>query len=334
MQKLCRSYLLCGYQALSLTQGLLEILSVAEVPLAQPALAVICPLGTRPIKELRRASLLMMYEQRLHTNAVVASAVIRALTPSDRYAREEVLIRAYMTWLYTGMCSTREAGGMVADLAMLLLKHYHLLAAAQLLMRYGWLAFNLGHTRRLAELAMRVLEQEWENSEENRCGALLLRYFLVPFLGQKVDERQKVVDYQHIRTAFLTDALSLHPSIEVAVVYTLMTSEMNALHFDEAQALYDECYVRLQIQAIAPPDLQGSLMEKQAWLWARWSEYVEELGDKAKALTLEEQAVALYREMVPLLTPTERCTPLEQRFLQKRLARALNNLAYQLNRRG
>src|SRR5260370_30585773 len=181
---------------------------------------------------------------------------------------------------------------------------------------------------------MQALEEEWEASEEKRCGALLLRYFLGPYLGQKIDERQRVADYQHIRSAFLTDALPLHPSIEVAVVYTLMTSEMDMLQFEEAQALYDACSERLQAKAVSHPDLQGSLMEKQAWLWTRWIEYAGELGDKEKALILEEQAVTYYRKMVPLLTPPERCTSLERIFLQKRLARALNNLAYQLNRRG
>ncbi|HYU73347.1 MAG TPA: tetratricopeptide repeat protein [Ktedonobacteraceae bacterium] len=312
----------------------LRELALAPVPLAAPGLKVLYH-DPAPLQELRDASLLAAYRKRVQLLPMVAALIRTRLSAQQKHDVEERLANALLHWLVVSRAlGNREMGMIIAGLAEIYLRHHRLLDAAQFIVRYGWLAFNLGYARRLAELAMQALEQEREALEENRCGALLLRFFLGPYLGQKVDERQKVADYQHIRLAFLTDALPLHPSIEVAVVYTLMTSEMDMLQFEEAQALYDECFARLQAQAMSHPDLQGSLMEKQAWLWARWSEYAEELGDKEKALILEEQAVTYYRKMVPLLTPPERCTSLERISLQKRLARALNNLAYQLNRRG
>ena len=312
----------------------LKELAFAPVPLGALALKALYH-DPAPLQELRDASLLAAYPKRVQLLPMVAAAVRAGLSAQQQHDLEERLDNALLHWLTVSRAlGNREMGMIIAGLTEIYLRHHRLLDAAQFILRYGWLAFNLGYARRLAELAMQALAQEWEASEEQRCGALLLRYFLGPYLGQQIDERQRVADYQHIRSAFLTDALPLHPSIEIAVVYSLMTSEMDMLQFEEAQALYDACSERLQAQAVSHPDLQGSLMEKQAWLWARWSEYAEELGDKEKALILEDQAVTYYRKMVPLLSPPERCTSLEQIFLQKRLARALNNLAYQLNRRG
>lgn len=312
----------------------LKQLSFALVPLGALALKALFH-DPAPLQELRDASLLAAYQKRVQLLPMVAAVVRAGISAQQQRDLEEQMEKPLLHWLAGSRAlGNREMGMIVAGLTEIYLRHLRLLDAAQFVMRHGWLAFNLGYARRLAELAMRALEQEWEESEETRCGALLLRHFLGPYLGEKVDEGQRAADYRHIRSAFLTEALHLHPSIEVAVVYTLMTSEMDLFQFEEAQALYDGCSERLQAQARSDPDLQGSLMEKQAWLWARWSEYAEEQGDKEKALVLEEQAVIYYRKMVPLLTPPERCTSLEQIFLQKRLARALNNLAYQLNRRG
>ncbi len=317
----------------------LRSLALAPVHLGAAALKVLYRDPT-PLQELRDASLLAAYRKRVQLLPMVAAAIRARLSVQQKQDVEERLVNALLSWV-TGSraLDNREMGMIISALAEMYLRRHRLLDAAQFILRYGWLAFNLGHTRKIAQLALACIEEVRQKTggqleQEQHYGAILLSSFLAPFLGQKVDERQKVADYQSVRKAFLTGALSLHPSIEVAVVYTLMTAEMDALHFEAAQTVYDECWLRLQAQAMTDADLQGSLMEKQAWLWARWSEYGEELGEKQKSLALEEQAIAHYRAMVPLLTPTERCTSLERVFLQKRLARALNNLAYQLNRRG
>jgi transcriptional regulator with XRE-family HTH domain len=59
---------------------LLQVLSVTVVPLAKPALAALCPEGTRPLDELRRASLVVAYPHRAQLLPMVASAVLRHLT--------------------------------------------------------------------------------------------------------------------------------------------------------------------------------------------------------------------------------------------------------------
>src|SRR5260221_8803925 len=133
---------------------------------------------------------------------MVASSILRSLTAEQITEGEQLLIEAYTTWLKCGECYDREAGGIVTELAVLLLKHHRLLDTAQLLIRYGWLAFNLGHAQRLARLAADVMDQcDWHMSEDNECGGLLLEYFLSPFLGKPLNVQQRVTDYYRIRDA-------------------------------------------------------------------------------------------------------------------------------------
>jgi tetratricopeptide (TPR) repeat protein/transcriptional regulator with XRE-family HTH domain len=315
---------------------LLEVLSIAAVPLGQPALAVISQVaGTRPMKELRRASLLVAYEHRVHVNAMVAAAVIRHLSPGELVAREEVLIEAYTVWLECGQCYEREAGDIVTELAVLLLKHRRLLEAAQLLIRYGWLSFNLGHALRLARLVADVLDQkDWQKTEENECGGLLLHYYLSPFLGKQLDARQRVEDYHHIHQVVLSGTVVLWPLTEVYLTRLLMVYAMSDHHFEETQGMFDVCSTRLAEALPSNVDLLASLLELHSLLLARQSDFAEEQGDMESAAEYREQAIKHYHECCRLLSTHEQTAPLTGIFLKKRLARSLTNLGYQLDRVG
>ncbi len=314
---------------------MLRILSLAAIPLAKPALSIICRSGPGPYEELRRASLVVASRARTQLLPMVAASVARSLSREQIQEGEHLLIEAYTTWLVSGMVYEREAGGIVAELAMLLFKHHRLLAASQLLIRHGWLAFNLGHAPRLARLATEVLDQlDWYTTEEDECSGLLLSQFLPPFLGKPIDDEKKAAAYQRIREAVLAGKVVLQPPIEVAVTYHLMQCSMNELRFEEAQLLLEACCDRLQSRCESNLDFQVSLLEKRAWLLGRWGEYAEEQGETARAEALQEQAIALNRRIVTLLSTNGGQSPLEKSFLNKRLARALNNLGYHLGRIG
>lgn len=316
-------------------QYVLEILSVAAIPLAKPALEIICRSGPGPYEELRRASLAVASRARTQLLPMVSGAILRSLSDVQVQANERLLIEAYFTWLANGMVYEREAGGVVNELATLLLKHHRLLTASQLLIRYGWLAFNLGYAPRLAHLGANILGSiDWHTTEEQECGGLLLRHFLAPFLGSPTDDEQGAADYQRIRNAMLAEEIRLQPPIEVAVTSHLMMYAMNRLHFEDAQVLLEACCDRLQSSQKSSPDLQASLLEKRALLFRRWSEYAEEQGNMERAEALQEQVINLNRRIIALLSANGRFSPLERSFLNKRLARALNNLGYHLNRIG
>ena len=309
----------------------LQVLSVAAIPLAKPSLEIICRSGPGPYDELRRASLVVASRARTQLLPMVAASVFCSLSAEQVLEGEHLLVEAYMAWLAGGMVYEREAGGIVNELAVLLLKHRRLLDAAQLLIRYGWLAFNLGYTMRLAQLAADILAQgNWHTTEEDECGGLLLHYFLSPFLGKELDITQRVADYRCIREVALTGKIVLQPPIVVSVTHNLMQQALNERRFGEAQTLLDTSCTHLEPFLSTSVDLRASLLEKRAWLFSVWSEHYDEQGDGQTASQLREQAIALYRRCSTLLSTSVGQSLLASRFLKKRHARILNFLGYYL----
>jgi len=313
---------------------LLDLLAVTTIPLGKAALKVLIE---RPglLKELRDASLLVAYPHRVQLLPMVASAVLQQLPPEQVKALEEQLIQALNCWLEEGTITDREAGNLVTELAVLLLKHHRLLDAAQLIIRYGWLSFNLGDASRLAQLAEDVMQQfDWHGTADNECGGVLLHYFLSSFLGKTIDVQQQAADYRYILNTVFVGKVMLQPVVEVNVVHHLMMHAMNELQFGEAQVALEACCERLSPHLSSNIDLQASLLERRAWLCRRQSEYAEEQGEIEQARELREQAIAIYRQSITLLSTNEELPPLKNGFLKKRLARAFNNLGYHLNRIG
>jgi tetratricopeptide (TPR) repeat protein len=335
--------LLANYHLSSEAQEVLQGVSLATVPLAKPALDVLAPQWTRIVRELRRVGLLASYADRVQALPSVAAAVVRTLSSEARKRREEALITAYQAWLGEGSFAAyeNEKGAVITELAVLLLSHLQLLPAAQLLVRYGWLAFNLGHAVRLARLAQDAIEQ-WERqpqehpqNQADECGKWLLQYLLSPYLGQKITRAARAADYQRLLDRIISKTTVVEPQTELFIVRHLMFYEMEQKRYPEAQALVEACERRLAGLIEGDPDLQASLLEKQGYLYTNWCEYAEELGDALLAQTLRERAIAVYRQSNQVLTEAEAdTTPLKSSILKKRLAKSLTNLGYHLNRVG
>jgi len=312
---------------------LLQVLSVTSIPLAKPALEVICARGPYPIKELRRASLLVTYPDRAQLLPMAAAAAIRHLSPQQIHAREETLIQAYSAWLQGEIFHETEKGAVITELATLLLKHQRLLEAAELLIRYGWLSFNLGHAVRLAQLADEVMQCfDWQASEDSMCGGTLLRSYLFPFLGKAINAEEQCAGFQRLLALVAAGTLALQPATDVYITRHLMVYHMNGLRFQEAQDLLDACYRRLAPFLQTDVDVQSSLLEKRALLLGTWSEFAQEQGNKEESRELREQTIACYRECSALLEDSGEALPLLKGVFKKRLARSLNDLGYHLNR--
>ena len=159
-------------------------LSVATIPLGKPALQVLCP-RRHLLKELRDTSLLAAYTNRIQVLPVVAWTVQQQLAPEQRQEVEDLVIQAYTCWLDDGNLKDEEAGQVVTELAVLLLRHHRLLEVAQLVIRYGWMSFKLGYGPRLAHLAREIMEKiDWHQTVEYECAGLALIQMLFPFLRQ------------------------------------------------------------------------------------------------------------------------------------------------------
>ena len=312
----------------------LHILSLAHVPLGKPALQAICP---RPafLKELRDASLLMSYSNRIQLLPMVASTVQQQLTSYQKNTMEEQLITALTKWVDEGSIYESEQGTTITELALLLLKHQRLLEAAQLLTCYGWMSFNLGHASRLAQY-LSVMRQDcnWQATTENTIGDLLLNYVLSPYLGKAIDREKRGADHRFIYDAIVTEKVAVWPGVDIAITHELMLYELNRLCFEKAQSLLKDCQARLLSVLPIRWDLHVSLLEKQAWVYTRMCEYHEELKEIQKAKEKREQIISLYKQCITFLSAHETSASLDNTTFKRHLARDLNDLGYHLNRIG
>lgn len=311
-------------------QWLLDVVSCSPIPLSQPALLAICgEIGTRPLRELRRASLLVSYEQRVHVNALVASATLRQLERKTRRERETTLVAAYQAWLDAGTCEQHEAGSIVYHLIRLLLLHHRLLDAAQYALRYGWLAFNLGYSRQLADLAMECLSQnDQPTTGEMLCGQLLLETFFAPLQGQSVDGEQIVQAYRQVQETAHAQEVKLWPLTHIYIMRLLVVFAISRHAFEEAQALFETTVQRVT-HSLLEPEVQAALCEVQALFLARQADNATSCE---QADGLRCRAIELYRQGCDLLVHVSQVSPLADIFRKKRLARLLTNLGYQYDR--
>ena len=193
---------------------LLEVLALSPVPLGQPALVSLCQAaGTHPLKELRRASLLVAYEQRVHVNALVSSAVIRQFVPQERREREKALIEAYQVWLDSGQCDEHEAETVVYELARFVVAAPRLLAAAHICCATGgWLFILATPVASPRWLWLPSNRMKWVRTDENMYGQAILQHFLAPFLGRPIEQEQVECDYRHIQDAMRQGTIVLSPA--------------------------------------------------------------------------------------------------------------------------
>ena len=312
----------------------LTLLAVSTIPLGKPALQVLCD-RPRPLKELRDASLLVAYPSRVQLLPMVSSAVLQGLTPQQVQESEEQLISALMRWLQEGILTPREGGSIVTELVALLLTHHRLLEAAQQLLPYRSLSFNLGHAPRLARLAADVMRQfDWHMTAEQECGGLLLHYLFAPFLGETIDDEQRAAEYHRILDMMLSGKVMLQPSTQGHIASHLMLSAMNRLHFEEAQAVLDACCARLESLQPVKSSLQVYLLELRAWLFGAWCDYTEEQGERRTTQQLREQTIAFYRQCITIFSANEEQPLLKESLASTRLARWYNALSYHLARDG
>ncbi|HYU74503.1 MAG TPA: tyrosine/phenylalanine carboxypeptidase domain-containing protein [Ktedonobacteraceae bacterium] len=316
-------------------RGILEKLAVFSIPLGKPALQALCP---RPglLKELRDASLLASYANRVQLLPMVASTIRQYLSPNQIYEMEELAISALMCWLNAGSFNDREAGSVIAELALLQLMHHRLLDAAQLLIRYGWLSFQQGYTLHLARLVQRVLgEFDWRATPETESGGNLLQYYMLTYLGLKIEDYQRIEAYQRILAHLSAGRVTVEPLMEVHLLHIVMLSSMNEDRFEQAQEYLRACFSRMKTLLATDLELHIMLLSKQAWLFWKWSDSVASQSRIDEARSLSERGIEIYQQCIHLLQQgmqKEGTKPLLKISLKNKLATFSNNLSMLLNR--
>jgi len=319
----------------------LRELAVSPVPLGGSALRALYHDPT-PLKELRDASLLVPYPKRVQLLPMVAALVRQGLTDEQVCMAEDRLILALMRWLDSSRISVREQGMVITELACLLLRRHRLLAAAELVLYYGWLISHVGQMLRLARRVHQVLQKRpWNDAPETELeteyGSLLLHDYLASYVGEEIDDHARAEAYERMLACVTAGQVNVEPLMQVYLLDHIMRDYATAERFEEAEHLFVICLLRLGPLLASDLELHATLLSKQAALYNRWSGYAKSNGLLKDAQRMQEQAIAIYQSCLALLEQAlqkaEEGT-LWKSTLWKKQATFLNNLAYQLNRVG
>ena len=308
----------------------LNRLAIATLPLGKVALHILCP-RLLVLQELRSASLLVAYTNRIQLLPIVALTVQQQLMLEEQRDAEDVVIEAYTRWLDEGNLYVEDAGAVVAELAVLLLKHQRLLEVAELLVNQGWLSFHYGAGSRLAQISQGVLRQvEWHQSIEEECVGLALVQTLFPFLGGPL-RMQEYADYERLRPAFLAGKMSLSATLERNTTHLLLLDAIEFLRFEQGQAVVDAYCGYLKARQVEHPQQRTGLIQEQALLLSKWCDYLREQGETEQANAMREQAIALYRQCVTRFAAMKTSSSTVESIRKKALAYVLAYLGYHLN---
>jgi hypothetical protein len=308
---------------------ILDVLAVALVPLARPLLHTFCQYPTFILAELRYASLLAQ-SNRLQLLPLVQEAALHQMALEGRTGEvEQHVIAAYQCWLDTGTFrDEHEKGAVVAELAILLLKHRRLLDAAQLLIHLGWLSFTFGYGLRIARAVVESMKTfDWRSAPDSEAGGLLLDYYVGRFLGKNLDEPAREAAYNRIYDLLSKGQITLQLTTIAHLIHHLVRYHVAHRRFEDAQALLDRAQEQYVEANALDPLTHAVVLAIRAYLYGKWSESPSIPEEEAKRL--KEACVEVYGQGIVLLRGGEQpASPVEKSTIRFRLARFLNDSAY------
>jgi hypothetical protein len=325
---------------------LLAVLAVSALPLPAPLLTYLTEHPNWCVKELVHSSLLARDPERLHLLPLVSESSLQQLSQMERASIEQRLITAYQHWIQEGSYrDEQEQAAVIAELAILYLKHRQLLEAAELVTGYGWLSFQFGHASRLTRIAQQVMEEchwQWQTPQQE-IAAYLLHHRLAKYRGEKLSTRQRGQMYLQLRKRAEEEHIRLSPATEVSLMKPIIISLADSAHFEEAQAIADEYLARVGPLQESDPPTYASYLYYQAYLSAKWGEHEEDMApeqeDSAQAIEKArehfERAAHLYKQCIDLLQRSRRgAAPIKKSTICYKLARHLNDYAHYARRSG
>lgn len=309
-------------------------------------LLVISPLGMpfmlleqnykRPelaLDELMRCSLLNRdsFEQgRAMLVSLAREARLHMLSSELKEEIEQQVANLYTSWLYDlqQYQDDGEQAALITEVVILYIKQRHWLKAAELLIPYGWLCAQLGHTHRI-ERYVESMHLPSTLTIEQEAGSSLLKYRVMTLTGKKINVNNRYQDYKNIYMHSHAGQLYLQPHTEIHIVHEMLLPEIQGTHFEQGQRLLDETLNHINKSHHVSAEVLASWNQSKARLLARWSETEERRENYENALELKRECVAVIKETLKLW---EEClssaSPMQQKVLEKRLGRSYNDYAY------
>lgn len=327
---------------------ILEVLSTSPIALPFPLLFEVNQQAEYAFAELLQASLIdrnvMEQDDRAFLQPLAREAVIHKLLAEKRLAgSEQQLIHIYSIWLEQGtFTSEQEQAMLISELAIAHLKQQQLLAAAELLIEYGWLCYAFGHAPRLARIADEVMRTfNWHRAVEDEIGGWLLQYdLLARFLDKNLGNAERKQAYLHLYDVMIAGDVVFEPRTIVHLIHHKLRYLTTAKQYAEAWSLIDEACRRYENLQATKPITYAELLDRRAYVLGRWGDHQDGLykreEDEVSAKRLREEAfcywqeaIVVHQQCIELLRQYERfSSPIEQTHIRFKRARLLNDLSF------
>ncbi len=319
-----------------LSQSAIELLELlAASPLALPFsyLEETCPQAELAFDELVHCSLVerdtTLATGRAHILSFVREAGIHRLQSQGRNTPVVQQVTAiYERWLTSEEFLTdQEKALVVTELIIQYTKQGRLLDAAQLLLTYGWLCSLFGQLARLERIYSQT-KPKTPITPEQEAGNALLFYHLALLAGSKYDPWERDRAYKAIRSYAQIGQIALEPHTHVYLAHYLMLPFIRSKRFSEAYQLLTETRSHIEQHGPLPQAALAAYLHSTSYLLGRWS---EEESNPDEVGRLRTECVAALRDGIALWRQSRANTlPIQESYVNFRLARALNDYAYYL----
>lgn len=236
----------------------------------------------------------------------------------------------YDYWLTTlqDFRDDAEKAALISEMVVRYIRMGQLLKAAELFISFGWLCALFGHITRIKRVFNETIKAHRGQAEnaEQEVGRLLLYYRMSTISGEKVNPWTRDTDFQHIRSLVMAGEVTLQPHPEVYLAHTLMSRMMHEKHYGEAYDFLQDMMKRVAKTHAIAPEVLASFLHEKAHLLGRWSSYVAETDE---ATRLRQECADVLIEVVEMWRAClKKSLPLQERYFEFKMARALNDLAY------
>jgi tetratricopeptide (TPR) repeat protein/transcriptional regulator with XRE-family HTH domain len=264
---------------------------------------------------------------------LVREAVLQSLTIQRKYEVEQLITTIYAYWLQDvqDFKDDGEKAALIAEMIVRSIRQRQLLKAAELFISFGWLCTLFGHIMRIRRVYEEVVKENRGKEEDRQyeVGRLILQHRMAVYMGQKIDRDERDQIYQSIYKKIVAGEVTLQPHSELEVLHNMRLLYTRNSQYAEANQMFGKALERLSQSGRTSPEVLASFLYSRAQLFFGWSEEQrietpEALRNMQIARDILEQSIEHWQVCL------KNTLPLQEHYINFRLARSLNDYAYVL----
>lgn len=321
------------------TVRVLECLSLSPLGLPFALLEQEFPAVDVALDELVRASLLDLNMATAHRASIVPlvrEAQMQMLATDGRKAGiEQRVTDLYAYWL-TSLQEFRddhEKAALIAEMVVRYIRQRQLLKAAELFVSFGWLCTLFGHITRIQRVFDEMVKEDRGKDEDvkHEVGRLILRHRIAVHAvhsGQQVERDERDQIYRSIYEKVVAGEVVVEPHTELEVLHNMLLFYSRKGRLLEASSMFDGTLERLQHLGKITPEVYALFLFDKGRLMSYRADKERQLDASLKftqaSVNCVKECIANWRLCL------KNALPLQEYYVQFKLARALNDLACDL----